>query len=120
MGARTIEASEESSEKHGRLFLLSGKHAVLRSDSAKVHGKGVEPLRLAAAEPKSAASASFATRAVMITLTIPRFYSESFRAVACIWPVVASTLFTRIAHPRLEIEGSRIKDRGAMQDSGGG
>jgi hypothetical protein len=30
----------------------------------KVHGKGVEPLRLAAAEPKSAASASFATRAV--------------------------------------------------------
>ena len=32
--------------------------------SLKVHGKGVEPLRLAAAEPKSAASASFATRAV--------------------------------------------------------
>ncbi len=32
---------------------------------AKVHGKGVEPLRLAAAEPKSAASASFATRAVI-------------------------------------------------------
>jgi hypothetical protein len=29
-----------------------------------VHGRGVEPLRLAAAEPKSAASASFATRAV--------------------------------------------------------
>ena len=29
----------------------------------KVHGRGVEPLRLAAAEPKSAASASFATRA---------------------------------------------------------
>ncbi len=29
----------------------------------KVHGKGVEPIRLAAAEPKSAASASFATRA---------------------------------------------------------
>jgi len=34
--------------------------------SAKVHGKGVEPLRLAAAEPKSAASASFATRAVYL------------------------------------------------------
>ena len=34
-----------------------------RSKDAKVHGKGVEPLRLAAAEPKSAASASFATRA---------------------------------------------------------
>ena len=32
--------------------------------SSKVHGRGVEPLRLAAAEPKSAASASFATRAV--------------------------------------------------------
>jgi integrase len=32
----------------------------------KVHGKGVEPLRLAAAEPKSAASASFATRAVIL------------------------------------------------------
>ncbi len=32
--------------------------------SLKVHGKGVEPIRLAAAEPKSAASASFATRAV--------------------------------------------------------
>jgi integrase len=31
--------------------------------SLKVHGKGVEPIRLAAAEPKSAASASFATRA---------------------------------------------------------
>ncbi len=31
---------------------------------AKVHGKGLEPLCLAAAEPKSAASASFATRAV--------------------------------------------------------
>ncbi len=31
----------------------------------KVHGKGVEPLRLSAAEPKSAASASFATRAVI-------------------------------------------------------
>ena len=29
-----------------------------------VHGKGVEPLRLAAAEPKSAASANFATRAL--------------------------------------------------------
>ena len=34
--------------------------------SSKVHGKGVEPLRLAAAEPKSAASASFATRAVSL------------------------------------------------------
>ena len=33
----------------------------------KVHGKGVEPLRLAAAEPKSAASASFATRAVSLS-----------------------------------------------------
>jgi|CZKU01.1.fsa_nt_gi integrase len=32
--------------------------------SMKVHGTGVEPVRLAAAEPKSAASASFATRAV--------------------------------------------------------
>jgi hypothetical protein len=31
---------------------------------SKVHGKGLEPLCLAAAEPKSAASASFATRAV--------------------------------------------------------
>jgi integrase len=31
---------------------------------SKVHGKGLEPLRLAAAEPKSAASANFATRAV--------------------------------------------------------
>jgi hypothetical protein len=30
----------------------------------KVHGKGLEPLCLAAAEPKSAASASFATRAL--------------------------------------------------------
>jgi hypothetical protein len=29
-----------------------------------VHGKGVEPLCLSAAEPKSAASACFATRAV--------------------------------------------------------
>ena len=29
----------------------------------KVHGKGVEPIRLSAAEPKSAASASFAIRA---------------------------------------------------------
>ena len=39
---------------------------LVRSDCpnlSKVHGKGVEPLRLAAAEPKSAASASFATRA---------------------------------------------------------
>jgi hypothetical protein len=33
----------------------------------KVHGKGVEPIRLAAAEPKSAASASFATRAVILS-----------------------------------------------------
>jgi hypothetical protein len=32
--------------------------------SWKVHGKGLEPLRLAAAEPKSAASANFATRAL--------------------------------------------------------
>jgi hypothetical protein len=31
-----------------------------------VHGKGIEPLCLAAAEPKSAASASFATRAVIL------------------------------------------------------
>jgi hypothetical protein len=31
---------------------------------SEVHGKGLEPIRLAAAEPKSAASASFATRAV--------------------------------------------------------
>ncbi len=35
--------------------------------SLKVHGKGVEPIRLAAAEPKSAASASFATRAVILS-----------------------------------------------------
>jgi integrase len=35
--------------------------------SLKVHGKGVEPLRLAAAEPKSAASACFATRAVILS-----------------------------------------------------
>lgn len=34
--------------------------------SLKVHGKGVEPIRLAAAEPKSAASAYFATRAVSL------------------------------------------------------
>jgi integrase len=34
-----------------------------RPKSSKVHGKGVEPLRLSVAEPKSAASASFATRA---------------------------------------------------------
>ena len=31
-----------------------------------MHGKGVEPLCLSAAEPKSAASASFATRAGML------------------------------------------------------
>jgi integrase len=56
----------------------------------KVHGKGVEPLRLAAAEPKSAASASFATRALMISLTISRSYSESSGAVArpVMWPVI--------------------------------
>jgi integrase len=36
------------------------------ANPSKVHGRGVEPLRLAAAEPKSAASASFATRAVSL------------------------------------------------------
>jgi len=37
---------------------------VIRRKSLEVHGKGLEPIRLSAAEPKSAASASFATRAV--------------------------------------------------------
>jgi hypothetical protein len=37
----------------------------------KVHGKGVEPLCLSAAEPKSAASASFATRALLWAHSLP-------------------------------------------------
>jgi len=45
----------------------------------KVHGKGVEPLRLAAAEPKSAASASFATRAVLSHLHAGFTTQRNFR-----------------------------------------
>jgi hypothetical protein len=36
------------------------------SDVEVVHGRGVEPLCLSAVEPKSTASASFATRAVSL------------------------------------------------------
>ena len=42
---------------------------------AKVHGKGVEPLCLAAAEPKSAAYANFATRA---DVRLPTYHTPLF------------------------------------------
>jgi integrase len=42
----------------------AGSEVSRKVSRSVVHGKGVEPSRLAAAEPKSAASASFATRAL--------------------------------------------------------
>lgn len=46
----------------------------LRNESfEEVHGKGLEPPRLAAAEPKSAASANFATRAQVLDRSLTRF-----------------------------------------------
>jgi hypothetical protein len=49
-----------------------------------VHGRGLEPLRLAAAEPKSAASASFATRATSFegSETVAETLSDPLRDVA--------------------------------------
>lgn len=47
-------------------FVPTPKHNVRRCrafHASLVHGKGLEPPRLSAAEPKSAASANFATRA---------------------------------------------------------
>jgi hypothetical protein len=79
---RTIQSSEESSEDHRGPIRGAFGRAAFASAFKLVHGKGVEPLCLAAAEPKSAASACFATRAAMILLKISRSYSESF-GVAC-------------------------------------
>ena len=51
-----------------------------------VHGKGLEPLCLAAAEPKSAASANFATRAVSFegSETVAETLSDPLRDVAAL------------------------------------
>ena len=64
-GARRGRCRREHGGKRGGRIEKRGRKGRCSSRNySKVHGKGVEPLRLAAAEPKSAASASFATRAV--------------------------------------------------------
>ena len=65
-GLRTIQSSATSTPGARAL----GEAGIFPKPFNVVHGKGLEPLRLAAAEPKSAASANFATRARLISFRI--------------------------------------------------